>query len=107
MQIPIEQELDPFAALRWENLLDDVGEAHNRMDTHLERSDEWLLDFEARMLAHGKMATIMYHRLTELKELTGIQQDRITELELQIGKLQHCKQMPVISFDTLLTPAKT
>jgi paraquat-inducible protein B len=105
MQIPIAQELDPFAALRWGNLLDDVNEAHNKMDAHLEYSDEWHHEFEVRMLTHKKMATIMYHTLNELKELTAIQQARITELEVQIEELQHYQQMPVIS-DKSLSIAK-
>jgi hypothetical protein len=80
-----------------------VSDAHNKMDMHIEQSDEWLHEFDARMLAHGKLATIMYHTLNELKELTAIQQARIAKLELQIVELQDYKQIPVISSDSTST----
>jgi type II secretory pathway component PulJ len=85
MQIPIEQELDPFVALRWENILDDINDAHNKLETHLELSDEWLHDFEGRMGTHAKLAMSMYHTIIDLKQTVETQQKQIEELQAAIG----------------------
>ena len=64
-----------------ENILDDVGNAHTRIDEHLESSDEWLRDFEARMNTHANLATEMYHTVMELKHIVSEQQRQIEELQ--------------------------
>jgi type II secretory pathway component PulJ len=81
MQIPIEQELEPFEALRWANLLDDVNDAHNTLEAHLELSDEWLHDFEAHMGTHAKLAMSMYHTVNDLKQTVETQQKQIEDLQ--------------------------
>jgi len=79
---------DPFQALRWENLLDDVSNAHSRLDTHLEDSDEWLLEFTARAQTHAKVAEWMYSTIVELKQIVGMQTVIITALQEQLEALQ-------------------
>ena len=64
-----------------ENILDDVNNAHTRIDEHLEQSDEWLSDFEHRTLTHAKLAMEMYHTVIELKQTVEHQQKQIEELQ--------------------------
>ena len=64
-----------------ENILDDVNNAHTRIDEHLEQSDEWLSDFEQRTLTHAKLAMGMYHTVMELKGIVSEQQRQIEELQ--------------------------
>jgi len=64
-----------------ENILDDVNNAHTRIDEHLEQSDEWLQEFDARMQTHGKLAMEMYHTVMDLKHIVNEQQRQIEELQ--------------------------
>ena len=72
---------DALQNLWRENVLDDIGNAHTRIDEHLEQSDEWLRDFAARMTTHGKLAGELYHTVTELKDIVEHQQRQIEELQ--------------------------
>ena len=71
----------PIEALWKENILDDVNNAHTRIDEHMEQSDAWLRDFDARMATHGKLAMEMYHTVIELKQIVNEQQRQIKELQ--------------------------
>ena len=64
-----------------ENILDDIGNAHTRIDDHLEQSDEWLQDFQQRSSTHTKLAMEMYHTIMELKHIVSEQQRQIEELQ--------------------------
>ena len=72
---------DPMITLRWENILDDVNNAHDRLDSHLEQTDEWLHDFDARMGSHAVIASRMYDTICEL-------QQTVKELRAQIDLLK-------------------
>jgi hypothetical protein len=63
------------------------------MDFHIEQTDEWLHEFDARMLAHGKMATIMYHTIKDLKQIIKTQQKQIEELQTV---MRQCNFRPMI-----------
>jgi nucleosome binding factor SPN SPT16 subunit len=94
----LEQEFgtraDPFEALRWENLLDDLNDAHNKLDAHLELSDEWLHDFEGRMRIHVKVSMLMYHTINDLKQTIKTQQMQIEDLQTVI---RQWKYRPIIT----------
>ena len=64
-----------------ENILDDINNAHTRIDEHQEQSDAWLQDFEDRMITHSKLAMEMYHTVIELKGIVSEQQRQIEELQ--------------------------
>ena len=64
-----------------ENILDDVNEAHTRIDEHLQQSDELRRDFEQRTITHTKLATEMYHTVAELRDIVEHQQRQIEELQ--------------------------
>ena len=64
-----------------ENILDDVNEAHTRIDEHLQQSDELRRDFEQRTLTHTTLAMEMYHTIMELKNIVSEQQRQIEELQ--------------------------
>jgi len=92
---------DPLQALRWENLLDDVGNAHNRLDTHLEKSDEWLLDFNTRMQTHSRVAEWMFTTIIELKRTVAAQAVIIEKLQAQLEVLQTERHV-IINHDTVV-----
>ena len=71
---------DPMMSLIWENMLEDMNNAHDRMDSHLEESDEWLHDFEARMEYHARIAGWMYETIIDF-------QQTVKELRAQIDLL--------------------
>ena len=64
-----------------ENILDDINNAHTRIDEHQEQSDTWLRDFEDRMITHSKLAMEMHHTVTDLKHIVNEQQKQIEELQ--------------------------
>ena len=68
------EAVDTLRNLWRENILDDVNNAHTRIDEHLEQSDEWLSDFEQRTLTHAKLAMEMYHTVMDLKHTVNEQQ---------------------------------
>jgi hypothetical protein len=79
--VEIEVGANPFDAQWRENLLDDLSNAHTRIDDHQEQSDEWLHDFEARMQTNGNLAKEMYHTVVDLKSIVEQQQQQIEELQ--------------------------
>ena len=72
-----------------ENILDDVNNAHTRIDEHQEQSDAWLHDFAAGMQVHAKMAMQMYHTVMELKQIVSEQQRQIEELQAIVHYCHH------------------
>jgi len=76
MQAQIEYE-DPMITLMWENLLDDVNNAHNRMDDHEEHWDAWQHEFDVNM---NQVSTWVFSVINDLRYTIEKQQRQIDEL---------------------------
>lgn len=76
--ISYEGVSDPLQVLRWANLLDDVNNAHTRIDSHEEHWDEWQQEFDASIL---QVKAWVFGVLSGLINTVEDQQKQIEELQ--------------------------
>jgi hypothetical protein len=68
---------DPMKSLIWENLIDDLNNAHYRIDTHEEHWDIWQHNFEVNT---NQLSTWIFSTINDLRHTIEKQQNQIDEL---------------------------
>ena len=69
-----------MALLVWENLLEDLDNAHGRMDTHEEHWDTWQHDFEVSRKQVSTWISSIFSSINDLRHTIEKQQRQIDEL---------------------------
>jgi len=73
---------DPMMSLIWENLLEDLNNAHDRLDSHEEHWGIWQHDFDVRM---NQVSTWLFSTINDLRHTIEKQQRQIDELLMLIS----------------------
>jgi len=73
---------DPMMSLIWENLLEDLSNAHDRLDTHEEHWDIWQHEFDVGM---NRVSTWLFSTINDLRHTIEKQQNQIDELLMLTG----------------------
>ena len=73
---------DPMITLIWENLLEDISNAHFRLDSHEEHWDTWQHDFD---VSANQLSTWVFNTINDLRHTIEKQQNQIDELLMLTG----------------------
>ena len=76
---------DPMITLIWENLLEDLSNAHSRIDTHEEHWDTWQHDFEVSRKQVSTWISSIFSNINDLRHTIEKQQNQIDELLMLTG----------------------